>query len=44
MLRTSNIAGRQYLTPDALAEFYRRMEAGEFAAAPKMPKPPKANR
>ena len=30
-LTTVNIAGRQYLTDEAIAEFKRRSEAGEFA-------------
>ena len=30
-LTTVNIAGRQYCTSEAIAEFKRRAEAGEFA-------------
>ena len=30
-LRTVNIASKQYVTPEAAAEFMRRAEAGEFA-------------
>lgn len=30
-LKTINIAGRVYVSEDALAEFTRRAEAGEFA-------------
>ena len=30
-LSTVNIAGRPYLTGEAVAEFLRRVEAGEFA-------------
>lgn len=40
-LRTVNISGRVYITQDALEEFTRRAEAGEFAkkhAAPISPK------
>jgi len=39
ILRTSNIAGRQYLSPAALDEFYSRLEAGDFAKEAKVPKP-----
>jgi hypothetical protein len=37
-LKTVNIAGRQYLTQDAIDEFHRRAVAGEFAQAPVVPK------
>jgi predicted site-specific integrase-resolvase len=36
-LTTINIAGRQYITDRALSEFLPRAEAGEFAAACKIP-------
>ena len=36
-LRTVNIAGRQYVTNEALEEFNRRAAAGEFAREPKVP-------
>ena len=32
-----NIAGRQYLTQEAIDEFHRRASAGEFSQAPKVP-------
>jgi len=37
-LQTVNIAGRQYLTAEAAAEFKRRALAGEFAKAVTGPK------
>ncbi len=37
MLRTINIAGRQYVTREAIAEFMQRAEAGEFAKAHPVP-------
>jgi hypothetical protein len=36
-LKTINIAGRQYLTQEAIDEFHRRASAGEFSQAPKVP-------
>jgi len=36
-LKTVNIAGRVYLTTEAIAEFERRAEAGEFAKFHKTP-------
>jgi predicted site-specific integrase-resolvase len=36
-LKTINIAGRQYLTQDAIDEFQRRATAGEFAQTHKVP-------
>lgn len=36
-LTTVNIAGRPYLTDKALADFLRRVEAGEFAKEPNVP-------
>ena len=40
-LKTINIAGRQYLTQEAIDEFHRRAVTGEFAQVHKVP-PPKA--
>jgi hypothetical protein len=37
-LNTTNIAGRQYVTAAAIAEFTRRAEAGEFAKEHKVPR------
>ncbi len=37
-LRIVNIQGRVYLTPEAIAEFQRRAEAGEFAKEHKAPR------
>ena len=37
-LKTVNIAGRQYLTQEAIDEFNRRAVAGEFAQEHKFPK------
>lgn len=37
-LRTVNISGRVYLTDNAVQEFKRRAEAGEFAKEHKAPK------
>jgi len=36
-LKTINIAGRQYLTQEAIDEFQRRAAAGEFAQTHKVP-------
>src|SRR5271157_1624689 len=36
-LTTINIAGRQYLTQEAIDEFHRRVIAGEFAQEHKTP-------
>ena len=36
-LKTFNIAGRQYISRAAIAEFNRRCESGEFSAAPANP-------
>ena len=36
-LKTINIAGRQYLTQEAIDEFHRRASAGEFAQFNKVP-------
>ena len=36
-LKTINIAGRQYLTQDAIDEFHRRASAGEFSQVNKVP-------
>jgi predicted site-specific integrase-resolvase len=36
-LKTVNIAGRQYLTEEAIDEFHRRACAGEFAQVNKVP-------
>jgi hypothetical protein len=36
-LRTINIAGRQYVPADAIAEFNRRAAAGDFAKEHKTP-------
>ncbi len=36
-LTTVNIAGRQYLTQEAIDEFHRRAMAGEFAQVHKVP-------
>jgi hypothetical protein len=36
-LKTINIAGRQYLTQEAIGEFQRRAAAGEFAQNHKTP-------
>jgi predicted site-specific integrase-resolvase len=36
-LKTVNIAGRQYLTQEAIDEFRRRAVAGEFAQKHKVP-------
>ena len=37
-LKTVNIAGRVYLTDEAVHEFTRRAEAGEFARDVKVPR------
>jgi predicted site-specific integrase-resolvase len=36
-LKTVNIAGRQYLTQEAIDEFHRRAVAGEFSQEHKVP-------
>jgi predicted site-specific integrase-resolvase len=36
-LATVNIAGRQYLTQEAIDDFHRRAVAGEFAQVHKVP-------
>lgn len=36
-LKTVNIAGRQYLTQNAIDEFHRRASAGEFSQVNKVP-------
>jgi hypothetical protein len=36
-LKTVNIAGRQYLTQEAIDEFHRRAVAGDFAQEHKVP-------
>ena len=36
-LKTVNIAGRQYLTQEAIDEFHRRATAGEFSQVNKVP-------
>jgi len=36
-LKTVNIAGRVYVTDEAVKEFTRRAEAGDFAQEPKVP-------
>ena len=36
-LKTVNIAGRQYLTQEAIDEFTRRAAAGDFAQVHKVP-------
>ena len=36
-LKTINIAGRQYLTQEAIGEFHRRASAGEFSQVSKAP-------
>jgi hypothetical protein len=36
-LKTVNIAGRQYLTQEAIDEFHRRAVAGEFSQVHKVP-------
>ncbi len=36
-LKTVNIAGRQYLTQEAIDEFHRRVVAGEFAQEHRTP-------
>lgn len=37
-LKTVNIAGRQYLTQEAIEEFNRRATAGDFAQVHRVPK------
>jgi len=37
MLRTVNVSGRVYVTQQAIADFTRRAEAGEFAAVHPVP-------
>lgn len=36
-LQTVNLAGRQYVTAEAISDFKRRAEAGEFAKEHKTP-------
>jgi predicted site-specific integrase-resolvase len=36
-LKTVNIAGRQYLTQEAIDEFHHRASAGEFSQVNKVP-------
>jgi predicted site-specific integrase-resolvase len=36
-LKTVNIAGRQYLTQEAIAEFTERAERGDFSQVAKVP-------
>ena len=36
-LKTVNVAGRQYLTQEAIDEFHRRAIAGEFSQVNKVP-------
>ena len=36
-LKTINICGRHYITREAIADFNRRAEAGEFAKTPRNP-------
>ena len=36
-LKTVNIAGRQYLTQEAIAELTERGERGDFSQVPKVP-------
>ncbi len=43
MIQTLNICGRQYVTAEAVAEFKRRAEAGEFARDHKTPLKTKGN-
>ena len=43
-LRTVNIAGRIYITDQAIREFTQRAEAGEFAREHKVPTPPSRER
>lgn len=38
-LRTTNIAGRQYISSEDLAEFKRRAAAGEFSKPHPVPRP-----
>ena len=38
-LKTVNIAGRQYLTQEAIDEFHHRAATGEFAQVHKVPAP-----
>jgi hypothetical protein len=44
IIRTTNIAGRQYVLPDDHAEFLRRAALGDFAIQLKTPHPPRAKR
>ena len=39
-LQTLNVAGRQYISGQAIAEFQRRAEAGEFAKVHVVPQKP----
>ena len=36
-LRTVNIGGQHYLTPQEIRRFHRRAKSGEFASAAKLP-------
>jgi len=38
MIQTVRVAGRKYITPAALAEFQKRLSAGEFAGTTKNPR------
>ncbi|MFZ1072717.1 MAG: hypothetical protein WAO21_04705 [Verrucomicrobiia bacterium] len=38
-VKTINIAGRQYLTQEAIDEFHRRACSGEFSQVNKVPTP-----
>jgi predicted site-specific integrase-resolvase len=44
IIRTTNIAGRQYVLPEDHVEFLRRAAAGDFAVQPKTPPSPHAKR
>lgn len=39
-LHTANIAGRHYVTREAISAFNRRAEAGEFSKLPRNPNKP----
>ena len=41
IIRTTNIAGRQYVLPNDHSEFLRRAAAGDFAVQSKAPRPPR---
>lgn len=38
-IKTVNIAGKQYITAEAIADFVRRAEAGEFEREVVIPRP-----